>query len=37
MPRLTETDGLTDVQRDILAAVRAFVDAVRGAEAEVPV
>src|SRR5271154_4721511 len=27
MPRLTETDGLTDVQRDILGAVREFVDA----------
>jgi alkylation response protein AidB-like acyl-CoA dehydrogenase len=29
--RLTETDGLTDVQRDILAAVREFVveDALR--------
>jgi alkylation response protein AidB-like acyl-CoA dehydrogenase len=26
VPRLTETDGLTDVQRDILAAVREFVD-----------
>jgi alkylation response protein AidB-like acyl-CoA dehydrogenase len=26
MPRLTETDGLTDVQRDILGAVREFVD-----------
>lgn len=26
MPYLTETDGLTDVQRDILSAVRAFVD-----------
>ena len=26
MPRLTETDGLTDGQRDILAAVREFVD-----------
>jgi alkylation response protein AidB-like acyl-CoA dehydrogenase len=25
--RLTETDGLTEVQRDILAAVREFVDA----------
>ena len=27
MRRLTETDGLTDLQRDILAAVREFVDA----------
>jgi alkylation response protein AidB-like acyl-CoA dehydrogenase len=27
MPRLTETDGLTDLQRDILRAVREFVDA----------
>ena len=27
MPRLTETDGLTDLQRDILGAVREFVDA----------
>jgi alkylation response protein AidB-like acyl-CoA dehydrogenase len=27
MPRLTETDGLTDVQRDILRAVGEFVDA----------
>jgi alkylation response protein AidB-like acyl-CoA dehydrogenase len=27
MLRLTETDGLTDVQRDILGAVREFVDA----------
>ena len=26
MPRLTETDGLTDMQRDILGAVREFVD-----------
>jgi alkylation response protein AidB-like acyl-CoA dehydrogenase len=26
MHRLTETDGLTDLQRDILGAVRAFVD-----------
>jgi alkylation response protein AidB-like acyl-CoA dehydrogenase len=26
VPSLTETDGLTDVQRDILAAVREFVD-----------
>jgi alkylation response protein AidB-like acyl-CoA dehydrogenase len=26
MPHLTETDGLTDLQRDILSAVRAFVD-----------
>ena len=26
MDRLTETDGLTEVQRDILAAVREFVD-----------
>ncbi len=26
MARLTETDGLTDVQRDILGAVREFVD-----------
>ena len=27
MPRLTDTDGLTDLQRDILGAVREFVDA----------
>jgi alkylation response protein AidB-like acyl-CoA dehydrogenase len=27
MPRLTETDGLTDLQRDILRAVREFTDA----------
>jgi len=27
MRRLTETDGLTDLQRDILGAVREFVDA----------
>src|SRR5580704_5604629 len=27
MPRLTETDGLTDLQRDILGAVREFVEA----------
>jgi alkylation response protein AidB-like acyl-CoA dehydrogenase len=27
MPSLTETEGLTEVQRDILAAVREFVDA----------
>ena len=27
MPRLTETDGLTDVQQDILRAVREFVEA----------
>ncbi len=27
MPRLTDTDGLTELQRDILAAVRDFVDA----------
>jgi alkylation response protein AidB-like acyl-CoA dehydrogenase len=27
MPRLTETDGLTDLQRDLLGAVREFVDA----------
>src|SRR3984957_7508500 len=27
MPRLTETDGLTDVQRDIVGAVREFVEA----------
>jgi alkylation response protein AidB-like acyl-CoA dehydrogenase len=27
MPRLTETDGLTDLQRDILGAVREFVNA----------
>src|SRR5258708_37079637 len=27
MRRLTETDGLTDLQRDILSAVREFVDA----------
>ena len=27
MPRLTETDGLTEVQRDILGAVREFVEA----------
>jgi alkylation response protein AidB-like acyl-CoA dehydrogenase len=27
MPRLTETDGLTDIQRAILSAVRDFVDA----------
>jgi alkylation response protein AidB-like acyl-CoA dehydrogenase len=27
MPRLTETDGLTDLQQDILRAVREFVDA----------
>jgi alkylation response protein AidB-like acyl-CoA dehydrogenase len=26
MPRLTETDGLTGLQRDLLAAVREFVD-----------
>jgi alkylation response protein AidB-like acyl-CoA dehydrogenase len=26
VPRLTETDGLTDTQRDILGAVREFVD-----------
>ena len=26
MLRLTETDGLTDVQRDILRAVREFVE-----------
>ena len=26
MPRLTETDGLTDLQRDILGAVREFVE-----------
>jgi hypothetical protein len=26
MPYLTETDGLSDLQRDILSAVRAFVD-----------
>jgi alkylation response protein AidB-like acyl-CoA dehydrogenase len=26
MPYLTETDGLTDLQRDILSAIRAFVD-----------
>jgi alkylation response protein AidB-like acyl-CoA dehydrogenase len=27
MPRLTETDGLTDLQRDMLGAVREFVEA----------
>ena len=27
MPRLTETEGLTDLQRDILGTVREFVDA----------
>ena len=27
MPRLTETDGLTELQRDILGAVREFVEA----------
>ena len=27
MRRLTDTDGLTDVQRDILRTVRDFVDA----------
>lgn len=27
MYRLTQTDGLTDVQQDILGTVRAFVDA----------
>jgi alkylation response protein AidB-like acyl-CoA dehydrogenase len=27
MPRLTETDGLTDLQRDIVRAVREFTDA----------
>jgi alkylation response protein AidB-like acyl-CoA dehydrogenase len=27
MPRLTETDGLTELQQDILGAVREFVDA----------
>lgn len=26
MPHLTETDGLTDLQRDILSAVRSFMD-----------
>jgi len=27
MPRLTEADGLTDLQRDLLGAIREFVDA----------
>ena len=27
MPGLTDTDGLTDLQRDILGAVREFTDA----------
>jgi alkylation response protein AidB-like acyl-CoA dehydrogenase len=27
MPGLTDTDGLTDVQRDILSAVREFTEA----------
>jgi hypothetical protein len=27
MPRLTETDGLTDLQQDILRVVREFTDA----------
>jgi alkylation response protein AidB-like acyl-CoA dehydrogenase len=27
MPRLTDTDGLTDLQRDIVGAVREFTEA----------